>query len=281
MLSSQKVLILLISALNRRKIPVSRTLLDKMLFLLKMEYGVEQYVKFYNFYPHKYGPFSNNFYADLAFLESKGFVKDNYQIDDSAAEYVQKLDAKIYEAVDGIVSREFDKETIVDYVYEKYPAYTIRSRLIKQETTNTAPEIFSIGYEKKDIDSFLNLLIQNNVEVVVDVRRNPFSMNFAFTKAKLQKSLNGADIEYLHYPNLGIAGEFRKSLNEKEDYTKLFELYAKEMLPKNMKDAVEVLELGKRKRIALLCFEKDSKFCHRGVLSKKLEELGEMQVEHL
>jgi len=53
------------------------------------------------------------------------------------------------------------------------------------------------------------------------------------------------------------------------------------MLPKNMKEALEVLELGKKKRIALMCFEKDCGFCHRGVLSKKIEELGKIKVGHL
>lgn len=252
-----------------------------MLFLLKVEYDIDKYVKFYNFYPHKYGPFSNNFYADLAVLESKGLTSGDYQIENSTTEHLQKLSANVYGAIDSIVSKEFDEKTVVDYVYEKYPEYTTRSKLIKHEKATVIPAIFSIGYEQRDIDSFLNLLIQNNVEVVVDVRKNPFSMNFAFTKAKLQRSLNGANIEYLHYPNLGIAGEFRKSLDVKEDYTKLFEIYAKEMLPKNTKDAMEVLELGKRKRIALMCFEKDFEFCHRGILSKKMEELGSIRVEHL
>jgi len=215
MLSRQKVLILLISALNRKKKQMSKTLLDKMLFLLKMEYEMDKYVKFYNFYPHKYGPFSNNFYSDLAFLESKGFVDGRYVVDDSAAEHVQALNAKACAAVNAIASREFDKATIVNYVYGKYPAYTTRSRLVKRETPDIIPAIFSIGYEKKDIDLFLNLLIRNNVEIVVDVRKNPFSMNFAFTKDKLRRSLNGAGIEYSHYPQLGIEGEFRKDLNEK------------------------------------------------------------------
>jgi uncharacterized protein (DUF488 family) len=281
MLSRQKILILLICALNEKKRKITRRLLDKMLFLLKMEYEIDRYVKFYNFYPHKYGPFSNNFYADLAVLESSGLISTDYRIDENAKKQLQKLSAEVYEMIENIVNKEFDEKTVVDYVYEKYPEYTTRSRLIKHENAKVIPAIFSIGYEQKDIDSFLNLLIQNNVQIVVDVRRNPFSMNFAFTRTKLQRSLNGVGIEYIHYPNLGIEGELRKNLNEEKDYKKLFELYSKEMLPKNTKDIAKVLELGKKGRIVLLCFEKDPQFCHRGILSKKLEDLQKIQVKHL
>lgn len=48
--------------------------------------------------------------------------------------------------------------------------------------TDKTPAVFSIGYEGLTIDSFLNKLIANNITVVVDIRNNPQSMKYGFSK---------------------------------------------------------------------------------------------------
>ncbi|MCX6770976.1 MAG: DUF488 domain-containing protein [Candidatus Micrarchaeota archaeon] len=147
-------------------------------------------------------------------------------------------------------------------------------------TQKRAGQIFTIGYEKKKIDEFLNLLHRNKVELLVDVRANPFSRKPSFIGSRLEKSLMDAGIGYLHVPELGIDGKYRKNLKSDKDYEELFSLYRNEMLPKNEEKARMVAKLGKKKRIALMCFETDKCHCHRGVLAEKLEEWG-MKAEHL
>jgi uncharacterized protein (DUF488 family) len=140
------------------------------------------------------------------------------------------------------------------------------------------PQVFSVGYEGKSIDFFLNLLIKNHVELLVDVRANAFSMRFEFRKKKLANFLQKAGIEYMHVPELGINSFYRK--NWKNDYKKLFELYENTLLPKQVNKINELAEIGRNKRIALMCFEKNKEQCHRNILSKKLENLG-INVIHL
>ncbi|MFH1285638.1 MAG: DUF488 domain-containing protein, partial [Candidatus Micrarchaeota archaeon] len=164
---------------------------------------------------------------------------------------------------------------------QKYPEYTTKSALKHSENKQLAPAVFSIGYEKKDIDLFLDYLIQNRIDILVDVRANPFSMNFAFTKKKLEQSLNSVQIEYTHFPELGIDGELRKKLETDADYKRLFDFYEKSILPNKTDKLKALLEIGKRKRIALMCFEADHEHCHRGIISKKLEEIGDIKVAHL
>ncbi len=287
MFRRQKVLLYLILQLKRldRKLP--RTYLDKLLFLLKKETSIDEVVKFYNFYPHNYGPFSNQFYFDLGDLQSHAYLVEDKQSHDiklikSTNEIESFLSHEERQIVDQIVTKYGDYTTkrIMDYVYQNYPEYAERS-LLKTQTKRGYPAgIFSIGYEKKDIDSFLNLLIQNHVEVVVDVRANPFSMNFVFTKTKLENYLKKAGIEYLHIPELGINSEHRKDLKTDADYAELFQFYSETILPKQTHKVKELLTLGKKKRIALLCFEHDKDHCHRGVVSRELEKQG-IPVTHL
>lgn len=283
----QKVLLYLILQLKKldRKLP--RTYLDKLLFLLKKETNIAEVVRFYNFYPHNYGPFSNQYYFDLGDLQSHAYLVEDAQLHDiklikSTNEVESFLSQGERQVVDQIVTKygNYTTNQIRDYVYATYPEYAERS-LLKNQTKRDYPAgIFSIGYEKKDIDSFLDLLIQNHVDVVIDVRANPFSMNFVFTKSKLANYLKNAKIEYLHIPELGINGEQRKHLKTNADYNELFEFYSKNILPKQTDKVKIISELGKKKRIVLLCFEQDKDHCHRGVVSRELEKQG-ISVTHL
>lgn len=54
------------------------------------------------------------------------------------------------------------------------------------------------------LEQYLNKLIENDVKVLCDVRRNPISMKFGFSKHQLIKACNGVGIEYKHIPEVGI-----------------------------------------------------------------------------
>lgn len=279
MYSRQKVLLYLIFLLTEHKAKITKTSLDKLLFVLKKETEIDKLVKFYNFYPYKYGPFSNQFYFDLSDLQSRGYLDAECNLKISEQEINSLLGENEKEAVRAIADK-YGSSNIVETVYAKYPAYTKRSLLIGNKMESAPPGIFSIGYEKKDIDLFLDILIQNNIEILVDVRHNPFSMNVSYTRKKLSGYLEKAGIGYLHMPELGIDGEHRKGLNASHDYEKLFIFYKNEILPKQT-DKIETLaELGKKKRIALMCFEQDKAYCHRSILSESIENKG-MTVTHL
>ncbi|MCX6767247.1 MAG: DUF488 family protein, partial [Candidatus Micrarchaeota archaeon] len=189
MLGRQKVLLRLVSSLKACGKAVTKTFLDKLLFVIAKEGGLGGAVKFYNFFPHKYGPFSNNFYADLARLQSDGLLDGNLKLTGAGERVAATVTARVEEAVEGVAGRFRSADQAVKYVYAAYPEYTVKSKLKQYTGERGAPGIFSIGYEGKDIDSFLDALVRNGIEVVVDVRANAFSMNFAFSKKKLAHSL--------------------------------------------------------------------------------------------
>ena len=190
-----------------------------------------------------------------------------------------KVNIHIQEKIEKTAERFSTDSQIKDYVYDNYPDYTVKSQTPRKGINNVAPGIYTIGYEGKDIDLFLDILIRNNIQILVDVRKNPFSMNFSFTKSKLSKYLEKVNIEYLHLPELGVKGEKRKNLDSIEDYKELFKEY-NSTLPNKHKQIKEIIDLGKKKRIALMCFEEDKNMCHRGVISDFLES-GKIAIEHL
>ncbi len=279
MYARQKVLLYSAMRLGEQNGHLSKTYLDKFLFVLGKESEIGRHVRFYGFYPHLYGPYSNQFSLDLAELQSLAFIDKDMVITHQGERAISSVSGKIADVVNAAAERLRGVD-IIRYVYDAYPQYASRSRLKKQVTVRTEPGIFSIGYEGYNIDSFLDVLIQNRIEMVADLRHNPFSMNLAFTKSRLERYLRQADIDYRHMPGLGIDGRYRKGLNNDEDYQRLFDFYSVEILPGQEEQIRALAGMGRTMRIAMLCFEHDKDRCHRGVVSRELEKAS-MEVNHL
>ena len=115
-------------------------------------------------------------------------------------------------------------------------------------------------------------MLKNNVHLLCDVRKNPISRKFGFSKNNLQHFIEGTGIQYYHIPELGIESEKRISLSTIDDYNELFREYT-ETLPAKRWYLDKIHKLLKaNRRVALMCFEKDAKMCHRHVIRDDLVE---------
>jgi uncharacterized protein (DUF488 family) len=161
-----------------------------------------------------------------------------------------------------------------DFINKNYPENT-------QHNDKSESELFTIGYEGSSLELYLTKLIENKVQVLYDVRKNPFSHKFGFSKGNLSKVLLKFDIEYRHVPELGIISEKRQNLDSESDYIKLFDEYRKNLPNKKiyLQELVNTLEQGKR--IALTCFEEKPKSCHRHCVSDYLADHSDIEVVHL
>ena len=146
---------------------------------------------------------------------------------------------------------------------------------------NGEPVLFTIGYEGISFECYVNRLMQQEVRLLCDVRMNPFSRKFGFSKGRLSELLPTLGIEYLHIPELGIASNSRKSLHTPSDYRRLFAEYRKEM-PRKEKHLSRLIDLMEQYgRLALTCFEHKPLFCHRHCISDYLEKKNNLKVVHL
>ncbi len=266
----QKVLLNTIENLNQKSIN-SRRAIVKSLFLLREEHNFCEKMPFYHFFAYKQGPFSHLCFDDLRKLRDNNLIDNEETAITKAGEAVLNEVGREHNPIIKTMLKSFPNEKkITDYVYQKYPNYTIKSELIEQKPKKAEPGFFTIGYEGKDIDQFLNALVSNQIELLIDIRRNPFSMNFVYIKDALMKKLKDVSIDYLHIPELGIESEERKNLNTKADYEELFAKYRQTLFIKEVY-INRIIELGLTKRIALLCFEADCSFCHRGEVAKVIK----------
>ncbi len=274
----RKLLLAILEKMAHKKI--EKILLQKILFLIIQK----QNKPCFDFVPYKYGCFSFQATKDLEVLSNHyAFIQNTEKywtlvIKDTT--YFQRLKEEDQNIINQIF-QNFDTENlkqIINFVYNEYPYWTIYSerkltqtQKLKQQEENKKiqtkkKQIFSIGYEGLSIDTYLNILIKNNVKLLCDVRRNPLSMKYGFSKNQLSKYCGKLDIKYIHISDLGIESKLRQNLTTQTSYDNLFKEYKFSLQEKKesllyMKDLIEEYN-----RVAFTCFEKDYKCCHRNTL---------------
>jgi len=144
--------------------------------------------------------------------------------------------------------------------------------------------LYTVGYEGISLEAYLNKLIRNDIRLLIDVRNNPLSHKFGFSKGSLQKYCSTLQIEYRHFPEVGIQSAYRQELKSQMDYDKLFEAYKENTLGKTSVIQQTILDLlVKYQRIALTCFEANICQCHRKPLAESITKLPawEYQLIHI
>lgn len=275
---------------------LTRTDIQKLVFL----FSSMQDKKAYDFFPYKFGCYSLQLDADLQTLEKQGIIECkedgwNLKAKSNFATQLTPSDRTILLKYLSL-SQNLRGKSLIHYIYTNYPYYAIQSEILNEVLTTseinkvqserpiyTTPALFTIGYEGKTAESYINQLITNGIRILCDIRKNAFSMKFGFSKNKLKWLTKAANIEYLHLPDLGIKSQKRKSMHSPIDYHILFEEYKQTVLKNNKKD-LNILQdlLQTKNRIALTCFERDPNDCHRSIVASEVIKLfPENPLSHL
>ena len=141
-------------------------------------------------------------------------------------------------------------------------------------------KIYTVGYEGLDIDSFLSLLADNDIETVVDVREMPLSRKPGFSTKSLASVLNLSGREYVHMVDLGCPKLVRDRYREDGNWKRYTEGFMKHL--KTQDDAIaELSALAATSNCALLCYEADSNFCHRSMVASAVKDYCGARVTHI
>lgn len=142
-----------------------------------------------------------------------------------------------------------------------------------------AAVIYTIGHSNHSIDVLVNLLAKYDIEVLVDVRSNPYS-KYAnqYNKESLQKKIEEIGIEYLY---LG------KFLGGRPDYAIFYDqagyiLYDKIKQSSEFQQGIDrLLKKINNYNTAILCGEEDPTDCHRRFLVGKTLMMHGIKVYHI
>jgi uncharacterized protein (DUF488 family) len=133
----------------------------------------------------------------------------------------------------------------------------------KKKAPKRAP-LFTIGYEQAKPAAVFDELKRARVELLVDTRAVAASRRPGFSKGQLAASLDKAGIGYVHLQKLGTPAQGRAAARSGDTDT-LWRIYERHIKTAEAQTELrELLALIKSgKRVALLCYCRDPKTCHR------------------
>jgi len=243
----------------------------------------------YEFVPYKFGAFSFTSYADRRKLVERGLLADDEQhwrlTEHGRAAIGPTRDIHVTAFVRRLHGARGD--ALVAETYRRFPYYATRSEIAERVLCNDAPAlaridaarptvkqpaISTIGYEGRTLESYLNQLLRSGVTLLCDVRRNPLSRKYGFSKSTLAKGCEGVGVRYEHLPELGIASDQRRGLESQADYDALFADYERTSLPHQNEALATIAHwVQSGERVALTCYELLPEQCHRHCVAKALE----------
>jgi uncharacterized protein (DUF488 family) len=140
----------------------------------------------------------------------------------------------------------------------------------------SSPLVLTIGHSTRELQAFIDLLTENGVTCLVDVRTVPRSRtNPQFNRDTLPDALRAAGIDYLHLPGLGGLRRARPDSPNMGWRNASFRGYADYMGTQEFAENLErLLALAARERVALMCAEAVPWRCHRSLIGDALLTRG-------
>lgn len=268
----------------------SRLQLVKWCFLMGKESPSLGGTSYYDFLPFRFGPYSFTLKHEIGCLIRDGLLlpvgEDRWELTSAGKKATATAPSATHSEAIGIVSRYGKMSTgdLLDSVYGRYGWYTVNSEYIdkrRQSRPIAKPSVYTVGYEGQSVDGFFDGLMRSGIKALLDVRYNPVARRFGFHKSTLTRLCSSLDIEYVHFPELGIPSSLRCDLATEDDYAKLLHRYDQEILPNKGKFVRAVADIVTRRPSAVMCMERDPQMCHRSRVAAAVSKLTALPTVHL
>lgn len=144
------------------------------------------------------------------------------------------------------------------------------------------PLVLSIGYEGSSINEFVDSLLSEGVEALIDVREIPISRKKGFSKLALRDHIEKAGIQYHHYKSLGSPKDLRHAVRQDGDYDTFFAGVRQHITSdQGQLSLSSIIELSQRSTICVMCFCRCWERCHRRVVLESLGIKRKVRTRHL
>jgi len=143
-------------------------------------------------------------------------------------------------------------------------------------------QLNTIGYEGVALDDFMATLTRAGVDCLIDIRERAQSRRKGFSKTALSLRLKSAGIDYLHLRQLGDPKAGREAARA-GDWDAFRTIFGRVIAGVEAQSALLEIEaiLKRGRNIALLCYERDHRTCHRKIVSDILEGRTGLTARHL
>jgi uncharacterized protein (DUF488 family) len=142
--------------------------------------------------------------------------------------------------------------------------------------------VWTVGHSTRSLEEFVELLVENRIELLADVRTAPGSRRLPhFGKASLETELPQREIAYAHLPALGGLRKPAPDSINTGWRNPSFRGYADYMQTAEFQTGLtELLRMAAERRTSLMCAEAVPWRCHRSLIADALTA-GGVEVLHI
>jgi hypothetical protein len=283
LLKRQRLLLAVLESIGQE---VEAHKIQQLVFLVSQLHPV----KYYHFAPVSEGVKSFELEYDIGSLKIKGLLHyDDEFLTPLLTGFIRALPPDLASDVSRSIlefgGKNYDE--LAREIFSRYPYYAIKSELRhsvlsheeldKVEETRAVgitPKLYTIGYEGLHLEEYINLLLGQNIRMLIDVRKNAYSMKFGFSRHILERGLREAGIHYIHLSGLGVDSAKRREATTDKQWYNMFQEYYEETLPLHGKELSTIKEMIERlNRVAITCYEATPEECHRSYVARALEAM--------
>lgn len=147
--------------------------------------------------------------------------------------------------------------------------------------------IYTIGFTKKSAERFFQLLEENNVETIFDVRLNNSTQLAGFSKGKdleffLRRMLS---INYIHNIEFSPTKEILDNYKKKKISWEKYEVeFNKLLMTRKLESYIKNNLKDKLNKICFLCSEDTAEHCHRRLVAEYIKDIlkgEEIEIVHI
>ncbi|MEZ7198815.1 DUF488 domain-containing protein [Pseudodesulfovibrio karagichevae] len=138
--------------------------------------------------------------------------------------------------------------------------------------------IYTIGYSSYSIEDFVNTLISDEINALIDVRSSPYSKMYSeFNKDNLKRYLNSKSIYYVF-----LGEECGARASENYCYRNgAVDFNCVSDLPRFKAGIKRITDGASKFNVALMCAEKDPITCHRTILVARHLKKYDYPIKHI
>jgi uncharacterized protein (DUF488 family) len=143
-------------------------------------------------------------------------------------------------------------------------------------------KVYTLGYEKRNIEEYIEMLKKVEVQILIDVRETAWSYKRDFCKTRFQDVLWKNGIQYVHSKSLGNPKKFRKANNDRSKVLGKYKKYLKET-EAGIFELLGIIDYAKHYKInlCLTCYEREHSQCHRSLIVDHIRSVVPINITHL
>ena len=131
--------------------------------------------------------------------------------------------------------------------------------------------VYTIGYEGRTFEDFLDVLNEHGISAVADVRANPYSKRIEFSYEFLKEKLENEGFHYYSFKKLGTPKKLREDFKSGRISWHAFKMKFLKHLSRNFQALEELEKIANDVPTVLMCYERDPRKCHRSIIAEILE----------